>query len=66
MEKLLEQYHPILLSKEEVKEIFRLGSDRSLRDLKNEYGLRKKGRYYLVKYVREAIQEMESEQAAWS
>jgi hypothetical protein len=64
MEKLLEQYHPILLSKEEVKEIFRLGSDRSLRDLKNEYGLRKKGRYYLVKYVREAIQEMESEQAA--
>lgn len=64
MEKLLEQYHPILLSKEEVKEIFRLGSDRSLRDLKNEYGLRKKGRYYLVKYVRKAIQEMESEQAA--
>jgi hypothetical protein len=59
MEKLLDQYHPILLSKEEVKEIFRLGSDRSLRDLKNEYGLRKKGRYYLVKYVREAILEME-------
>ena len=64
MEKLLEQYHPILLSKEEVKEIFRLGSDRSLRDLKNEYGLRKKGRYYLVKYVRKAIQEMEMDQAA--
>lgn len=64
MEKLLEQYHPILLSKEEVKEIFRLGSDRSLRDLKNEYGLRKKGRYYLVKYVRKAIHEMEMDQAA--
>jgi hypothetical protein len=64
MEKLLDQYHPILLSKEDVKAIFRLGSDRSLRDLKKEYGLRKKGRYYLAKFVRQAIQEMESEQAA--
>ena len=64
MEKLLEQYHPILLSKEEVKEIFRLGSDRSLRDLKNEYGLRKKGRHYLTKDVRRAIHEMEMDQAA--
>ncbi len=64
MENPLNNYHPLLLSKEDVKAIFRLGSDRSLRDLKKEYGLRKKGRYYLTKYVREAIQEMESEQAA--
>jgi len=64
MEKLLEQYHPILLSKEDVKEIFRLGSDRSLRDLKKEYGLRKRGRHYLVVDVRRAIHEMEMDQAA--
>jgi hypothetical protein len=64
MEKPLNEYHPILLSKEEVKEIFRLGSDRSLRDLKKEYGLRKRGRHYLAVDVREAIQEMESDQAA--
>ena len=60
----LNNYHPILLSKEDVKEIFRLGSDRSLRDLKNEYGLRKRGRHYLAKDVRRAIHEMEMDQAA--
>jgi hypothetical protein len=64
MEKLLEQYHPILLSKEDVKAIFRLGSDRSLRDLKKEYGLRKRGRHYLAVDVRKAIQDMEMDQAA--
>ena len=64
MEKPLNEYHPILLSKEEVKEIFRLGSDRSLRDLKKEYGLRKRGRHYLTKDVRRAIHEMEMDQAA--
>ena len=64
MEKLLEQYHPILLSKEDVKAIFRLGSDRSLRDLKKEYGLRKRGRHYLAVDVRRAIQDMEMDQAA--
>ena len=64
MEKLLEQYHPILLSKEDVKAIFRLGSDRSLRDLKKEYGLRKRGRHYLAVDVRRAIHEMEMDQAA--
>jgi len=60
----LNNYHSILLSKEEVKEIFRLGSDRSLRDLKKEYGLRKRGRHYLTKDVRRAIHEMEMDQAA--
>jgi len=65
MEKqILEQYHPILLSKEEVKKIFRLSSDRSLRDLKNEYGLRKRGRHYLAVDVRRAIHEMEMDQVA--
>jgi hypothetical protein len=64
MEKPLNEYHPILLSKEEVKEIFRLGSDRSLRDLKKEYGLRKRGRHYLAVDVRKAIQDMEMDQAA--
>ena len=60
----LNKYHPILLSKEDVKEIFRLGSDRSLRDLKNEYGLRKRGRHYLAVDVRRAIEEMQSEAQA--
>jgi len=60
----LNNYHSILLSKEEVKEIFRLGSDRSLRDLKKEYGLRKRGRHYLAVDVRKAIQDMEMDQAA--
>jgi len=64
MENPLNNYHPILLSKEDVKEIFRLGSDRSLRDLKKEYGLRKRGRHYLTKDVRRAIHEMEMDQAA--
>jgi hypothetical protein len=64
MENPLNQYHPILLSKEEVKEIFRVNSDRSLRDLKNEYGLRKRGRHYLTKDVRQAIERMEMDQAA--
>jgi len=64
MENPLDQYHPILLSKEDVKAIFRLGSDRSLRDLKKEYGLRKRGRHYLTKDVRRAIHEMEMDQAA--
>jgi len=62
MEKqILEQYHPILLSKEEVKEIFRLSSDRSLRNLKVEFGLRKKGRHYLTKDVRRAIHILEAQ-----
>jgi hypothetical protein len=62
MEKLiLEQYHPILLSKEEVKEIFRLNSDRSLRNFKVEFGLRKKGRHYLAKDVRRAIHMLEGQ-----
>lgn len=64
MENPLDQYHPILLSKEDVKAIFRLGSDRSLRDLKKEYGLRKRGRHYLAVDVRRAIHEMEMDQAA--
>ena len=64
MENPLDQYHPILLSKEDVKAIFRLGSDRSLRDLKKEYGRRKRGRHYLAKDVRRAIHEMEMDQAA--
>ena len=64
MENPLDQYPPILLSKEDVKATFRLGSDRSLRDQKKEYGLRKRGRHYLAKDVRRAIHEMEMDQAA--
>jgi hypothetical protein len=64
MEKLLEQYHPILLSKEDVKAIFRLGSDRSLRNLKKEYSLRKRGRHYLTVDVKRAIKVMQSEAQA--
>ena len=60
----LNNYHNLFLTKTEVKEIFRLGSDRSLRDLKKEYGLRKRGRHYLTKDVRRAIEEMQSEAQA--
>ena len=60
----LNNYHNLFLTKTEVKEIFRLGSDRSLRDLKKEYGLRKRGRHYLAVDVRRAIHEMEMDQAA--
>jgi hypothetical protein len=57
----LTNYHPILLTKEEVKEIFRLNSDRSLRNFKVEFGLRKKGRHYLTKDVRRAIHVLEGQ-----
>jgi len=57
----LNNYHPILLSKEDVKEIFRLNSDRSLRNFKVEFGLRKKGRHYLTKDVRRAIHMLEAQ-----
>lgn len=64
MEKLLSQYHPILLTKEDVKEIFRIGSDTKLRALKKELNLRKRGHHFLAVDVRRAIQEMELAQAA--
>lgn len=64
MENPLNNYHNLFLTKAEVKEIFRLGSDRSLRDLKKEYGLRKRGRHYLTADVRRAIEEMQSEAQA--
>ena len=64
MEKLLlNQYHPILLTKSEVKEIFRLSSDRSLRNFRVQYNLRKRGHHYLVKDVKRAIHMMESDPA---
>ena len=59
MEKLLNQYHPLLLTKDEVKEIFRLGSDRSLRSFKVKHCLRKQGKHYLVKDIRRAIEALE-------
>ena len=55
MEKLLNQYHNLFLTKGEVKEIFRLNSDKALQLFKREFGIRKKGRLYLASDVKKVI-----------
>ena len=52
---LTNQYHSLFLSKEEVKEIFRLNSDKALQLFKREFGIRKKGRLYLASDVKKVI-----------
>jgi hypothetical protein len=63
MEKLLNQYHSLFLTKSEVKEIFRLKSDKALNVLKREFGIRKRGQHYLASDVRKVI-AIFSEEAA--
>lgn len=55
MDQLNSQYHNLFLTKDEVKEIFRLGSDKALQNFKREYGIRKKGRLYLASDVKKVV-----------
>ena len=63
MENLLNQYHSLFLTKDEVKEIFRLTSDKTLRQFKDKFGLRKHGRLYLASDVRKTINYLTEEAA---
>jgi len=57
MDQLLSQYHPILLTKSEVKEIFRI-SDRQLRDWTPRHKWRKVGHKFLVEDIRRTLEEL--------
>jgi len=59
----LHKYHDLFLTKEEVKEIFRLSSDKTLRQFKDKFGLRKHGRLYLASDVRKTISYLTEEAA---
>ena len=63
MEKLLNQYHNLFLTKREVKEIFRLNPDKALQTFKREFGIRKRGQHYLASDVKKVI-AIFSEEAA--
>ena len=51
----LQNYHALFLTKDELKEIFRLNSDKALQNFKREFGIRKHGRRYLASDVRKVI-----------
>jgi len=51
----LQNYHALFLTKDELKEIFRLKSDKALQLFKREFGIRKKGRLYLTSDVKKVI-----------
>jgi len=51
----LQNYHALFLTKDELKEIFRLKSDKALNAFKREFGIRKKGRLYLASDVKKVI-----------
>jgi len=55
METNLNQYHNLFLTKSEVKEIFRLKSDKALQLFKREFGIRKRGRLFLASDVKKVI-----------
>ena len=55
METNLNQYHNLFLTKNEVKEIFRLKSDKALQLFKREFGIRKRGRLFLASDVKKVI-----------
>ena len=55
METNLNQYHNLFLTKNEVKEIFRLSSDKALNAFKREFGIRKRGRLFLASDVKKVI-----------
>jgi hypothetical protein len=56
-EKLLKQYHPLLLTRSEVKEIFRL-SERQLIDWRKKYGWRKRGVMFIRQDIERTLSEM--------
>ena len=55
METNLNNYHSLFLTKNEVKEIFRLKSDKALNAFKREFGIRKRGRLFLASDVKKVI-----------
>ena len=63
METNLNQYHNLFLTKDEVKEIFRLKSDKALNAFKREFGIRKRGQHYLTFDVKKVV-AIFSEEAA--
>ena len=62
-EKLLKQYHPLLLTRSEVKEIFRL-SERQLIDWRKKYGWRKRGVMFIRQDIERTLSEMLEEAEA--
>jgi hypothetical protein len=62
-EKLLEQYHPLLLTRPEVKEIFRL-TERQLIDWRKKYGWRKRGVLFIRQDIERTLSEMLEESQA--
>lgn len=56
-EKLLKQYHPLLLTRSEVKEIFRL-TERQLIDWRKKYGWRKRGVMFIRQDIERTLSEM--------
>ena len=62
-EKLLKQYHPLLLTRSEVKEIFRL-TERQLIDWRKKYGWRKRGVMFIRQDIERTLSEMLEEAEA--
>jgi hypothetical protein len=62
-EKLLKSYHPILLTRSEVKEIFRL-TERQLIDWRKKYGWRKRGVMFIRQDIERTLSEMLEEAEA--
>lgn len=62
-EKLLKQYHPLLLTRSEVKEIFRL-TERQLIDWRKKYGWRKRGVLFIRQDIERTLSEMLEEAEA--
>jgi len=56
-EKLLKQYHPLLLTRSEVKEIFRL-TERQLIDWRKRHGWRKRGVLFIRQDIERTLSEM--------
>jgi hypothetical protein len=62
-QKLLKSYHPILLTRSEVKEIFRL-TERQLIDWRKKYGWRKRGVMFIRQDIERTLSEMLEEAEA--
>jgi hypothetical protein len=60
---LLKNYHPLLLTRSEVKEIFRL-TERQLIDWRKKYGWRKRGVLFIRQDIERTLSEMLEEAEA--
>jgi hypothetical protein len=54
---LLQNYHPILLTKKEICEIFRI-SPRTAQLWADKYGWKRKGRKFLTASIKKTIEEL--------